>query len=339
MKNDKKVPRIFTLNDPTKLRIIPALTIEIGLNESIMLMQLEYLVSISTTDEKEGRHWTYQSVRELKDNYFPFWSIATINRTIQKLEKEGYITVSDFNKKKYDKTRWISINYDKVDKLESVMVGGVFQNDTRSNQNETRPNQNETTIPEIPSEIPSDIKDSVGEKTPPSARDEILEKLREAEKEYNKPKKDLDLVDGILHFEEEYIDRKEKLGIVLDNLYDYPSDIQEVIKAFCNKWKKPPPPKKAKTFAKWIKDAREVKIMCQNAHLSPKEVFDEAYYVWKTPPRNMSRKEYDGGFNVYDIGSVVSLTWESIGNILNGTPRRKVRIFTDASGKQIEKEI
>jgi len=133
--------------------------------------------------------------------------------------------------------------------------------------------------------------------------------------------------------------KKEKLGIVLDNLYDYPSDIQEVIKAFCNKWKKPPPPKKAKTFAKWIKDAREVKIMCQNARLSPYEVFDEAYYIWKTPKGNVSRKEYDGSFNVYDIGSVISLTWESIGNILNGTPKRKVRMFTDASGKQIEKEI
>ena len=55
------------------------------------------------------RLWTYQSVRDLKLNYFPWWSIATINRTIQDLVTAKLLTVDNFNDRKYDKTRWLSL--------------------------------------------------------------------------------------------------------------------------------------------------------------------------------------------------------------------------------------
>lgn len=65
--------RLFVLNDPHALRVNAALAMEIGLNESIVLLQLEFLISISD-NVREGRIWTYQSLSELQEAHFPFWS-------------------------------------------------------------------------------------------------------------------------------------------------------------------------------------------------------------------------------------------------------------------------
>ena len=56
------------------------------------------------------------------ERMFPFWSRATINRVIRSLENRGLINVGNFNRKKYDKTRWFAINIDEAEKLESVKV-------------------------------------------------------------------------------------------------------------------------------------------------------------------------------------------------------------------------
>lgn len=155
--------RIFTLNEPNAPRINPALAKEIGLNESLILLQIEFWISISN-NEREGKRWTYQSVRDMQEKSFSFWSISTINRAVNKLIDEGYIIEGNFNKMKYDKTRWFALNFETLNELESISINGddtgVFHNDTRSNQNDTPSNQNDTTIPEITTEITTDIKDS-----------------------------------------------------------------------------------------------------------------------------------------------------------------------------------
>jgi hypothetical protein len=89
---------------------------------------------------------------------------------------------------------------------------------------------------------------------------------------------------------------KEKLDGVLGNLYDYPAHIQETIKAFSRKWRIPPPPKDSSDYSKWCKDATDVYKKCKNAQLSPEEVFKEAYYIWKTPPKfsSVPREIYEG---------------------------------------------
>src|SRR5699024_3214430 len=148
--------RIFTLNEPNAPRINPALAKEIGLNESLILLQIEFWISISN-NEREGKRWTYQSVRDMQEKSFSFWSISTINRAVNKLIDEGYIIEGNFNKMKYDKTRWFALNFETLNELESISINGddtgVFHNDTRSNHNDTRSIQNDTTIPEITTEI------------------------------------------------------------------------------------------------------------------------------------------------------------------------------------------
>ena len=46
-----------------------------------------------------------------------FGLAETIKRIIRKLEKEGYLLSANYNRLKMDKTKWYSINYEKVSEL------------------------------------------------------------------------------------------------------------------------------------------------------------------------------------------------------------------------------
>lgn len=172
--------RMLVLNEPHGLRINGALAQEIGFNESILLLQIEFLISISR-HERDGRLWTYQSTRELQREYFPWWSVATINRTVTSLEEMGLITVGDYNAHKYDRTRWFSLNADRINTLKSVRMAHLEESptenaptsegsDTRSAQNETRSTQNDTTIPETTPETTSEKKSSASADALPTYR-------------------------------------------------------------------------------------------------------------------------------------------------------------------------
>lgn len=143
--------RIFILNE-TIIRTSPTLACEIGHNESMILLQLDFWISISN-NYYDGRFWTYQSVRDMKKKAFPFWSIATINRTIGKLLAKEYVIEGNYNKHKYDKTRWFALNSDKLSELQSIAIRKLqTQLGHDAAQNDTRPAQNDTTIPENPTE-------------------------------------------------------------------------------------------------------------------------------------------------------------------------------------------
>lgn len=147
MSNPK--PKIYLPNNAV-VRLMPELAAEIGLNESILLLQIDFWIS-GVDHFEEGKYWTYQSVREIKKT-FPYWGVATINRTIKSLEKKGLVHVGRFNKHAYDKTRWFALNVDTIGNLKSIAVvfqNGtcVYQNGTALFQSETSPAQNGTTIP------------------------------------------------------------------------------------------------------------------------------------------------------------------------------------------------
>lgn len=172
--------QLFTAASPMVMRIIPELAKEIGLNESIMLLQVDFWIN-HADNYKDGQWWTYQSVRQMQEKAFPYWSLMTINRTVKSLETKGYITIGNYNKRKSDSTRWITLKYKALEKLASVKVvkvsgetvsesdspsqndTGAYQNDTPSYQNDTNPQQNDTTLPETPKENQEITTIGVGE--------------------------------------------------------------------------------------------------------------------------------------------------------------------------------
>lgn len=158
-------PVIASVADPMVMRIIPELATEIGLNESIALLQISFWIK-TTNNLRDGQYWTYQSIRDMKEKAFKFWSIATINRVVRSLESKGLIRIGNYNQREKDNTRWITLNTVGIETLQSVHISWLegekepSQNETtrfkmkqvdgKLFQNETGPFQNETTLPESP---------------------------------------------------------------------------------------------------------------------------------------------------------------------------------------------
>lgn len=101
------------INEPP-LQVLPSLAKEIGLNEAIMLQQMHYWL-LKSANEFEGVKWFYKTLEEWQTE-FPFWSAMTIRRTLGSLEKQKIIKIGNFNKKKFDKTKWYTIDYQRVNR-------------------------------------------------------------------------------------------------------------------------------------------------------------------------------------------------------------------------------
>lgn len=101
------------INEPP-LQVLPSLAKEIGLNEAIMLQQMHYWV-LKSSNEFKGVKWFYKTLEEWQTE-FPFWSVMTIRRTLGSLEKQKIIKIGNFNKKKFDKTKWYTIDYQRVNR-------------------------------------------------------------------------------------------------------------------------------------------------------------------------------------------------------------------------------
>lgn len=102
------------LIDEPPLQVLPSLAREIGLNEAIMLQQMHYWL-LKSSNEFEGVKWFYKTLEDWQTE-FQFWSTMTIRRTLTNLEKQKVIRVGNFNKKKFDKTKWYTIEYQCVNR-------------------------------------------------------------------------------------------------------------------------------------------------------------------------------------------------------------------------------
>ncbi|MCG1085226.1 conserved phage C-terminal domain-containing protein [Staphylococcus epidermidis] len=134
------------LIDDYPILVLPALASEIGLNEAIVLQQMHYWLKKSNHDY-DGRRWIYNSFPEWQ-KHFPFWSVMTIKRAVYSLEKQNLLYVGNYNKAKFDKTKWYSINYEKLEGMKrpsyqndttnvSKRNDGVYQNDTTNTRDYT----------------------------------------------------------------------------------------------------------------------------------------------------------------------------------------------------------
>lgn len=79
-----------------------------------MLQQMHYWL-LKSANEFTGVKWFYKTLEEWQTE-FPFWSAMTIRRTLGSLEKQKIIKIGNFNKKKFDKTKWFTIDYQRVNR-------------------------------------------------------------------------------------------------------------------------------------------------------------------------------------------------------------------------------
>lgn len=92
--------------------INPQLAKKIGLNETIVLQQLNYWLQKTRAGiEHEGKTWIYNTYAEWHEQV-PFFSERTIQRVMLKLESMGLISSKPINKSKGDMTKFYTINQD-----------------------------------------------------------------------------------------------------------------------------------------------------------------------------------------------------------------------------------
>ena len=97
--------------------INPQIAKQIGESESILLNQIDYWLSKSgkSVDNLNGK-WIYNSHKEwLKQ--FSYWSLSKLRRTIKSLENLGLIISVKVNSKKWNQTKWYTIDYEKYAEL------------------------------------------------------------------------------------------------------------------------------------------------------------------------------------------------------------------------------
>lgn len=123
------------LIDEYPLLVIPSLATVIGLNEAIILQQVHFWIENArkANDRKkhfDGHWWVYNKLEQWQKDNFPFWSLMTIRRGIKSLEDKGLLVTCQ--PKAYNRTKYYSIDYMKLDAICSKRTDGVVQNEQMS---------------------------------------------------------------------------------------------------------------------------------------------------------------------------------------------------------------
>ena len=104
--NDTKPKRHFFLTEIAEI---------LGVNEAIMLNHLIYWIasnSMNGTNHFDGRYWTYNSAKKYA-LIFQYWSTGQIRRILKSLVFQGIIIEGNYNKHKYDRTKWYALKDEK----------------------------------------------------------------------------------------------------------------------------------------------------------------------------------------------------------------------------------
>lgn len=132
------------------------------LNEAIVLNQLNYWLGINRKAGKnfiDGRYWVYNSYSDWKAKDFPYWSEKTIQRTFTRLENKGVVVSANYNKLGIDKTKWYTIDTEKLQELvdefnsdEDKMTNRQDNMTDRQDKMTCREGQCDRPLPEITTE-------------------------------------------------------------------------------------------------------------------------------------------------------------------------------------------
>ena len=111
---ERLLKKLLTNENP--LVILPSLAVKIGFREAAILQQIHFWLT-SSMHIIEGRRWVYNTYKDWQKQ-FPFWSECSIKRSILNLEEQGLVISGNWNVLKLDKTKWYTIDYEKIVQLD-----------------------------------------------------------------------------------------------------------------------------------------------------------------------------------------------------------------------------
>lgn len=172
------------INEPP-LQVLPSLAKEIGLNEAIVLQQINYWLQTSK-HVHDGRRWIYNSTREWVEKEFSFMSESTLKRTLTNLKKMDLIESKKLAKHTGYHVNYYTINFGAMAQIESKLekikqdeikelgnsIGsncnsiGSNCTDEQVNMNQSRLGQYEPTITESTKRLSTEIKEEPKKERP-----------------------------------------------------------------------------------------------------------------------------------------------------------------------------
>lgn len=156
---------------------------KVGVNCAVIVQSIYYWVTKNEANEKnhyDGHYWTYNSVSAFSE-LFPYLSARQISTALRKLEDGGYILTGNYNKMKWDRTKWYALTeagYALAENAESISQNSTMDSPEVSNQED----ENSEPIPvSNPVTVTSSNTDREGKRkrfTPPT-RDEVAGYIHE----------------------------------------------------------------------------------------------------------------------------------------------------------------
>ena len=109
------------LIDEQPLQVIPTLAAAVGVNEAILLQQINYWCRNAEKSKDarkfiKGRWWTFNSYQEWQEQ-MPWMSVSGIRKLVKKLREKKLIWTVKHKKHEQDHRLWYTINYEAVDAL------------------------------------------------------------------------------------------------------------------------------------------------------------------------------------------------------------------------------
>ena len=108
------------LLDETPVFCNRTLAKELGLHEALVLQQVNYWIEINKKAGRnfyDGHYWTYNSLKAWQENDFSYMSFDMVRKTFSGLEKSGYLLVGYYNRDGRDRTKWYTINEERLEAL------------------------------------------------------------------------------------------------------------------------------------------------------------------------------------------------------------------------------
>lgn len=157
-----------------------------GIEEAIIIENLAFWIKKNIANEKnfiEGEYWTYNSAKAFNE-LFPYMNSRKISRVLEKLESKKIIKSGNFNKAKYDRTKWYciidldtKIRY-KIPSNTDISSFDILTNGIDNSSNGFT--QNDQPIPYINSDINKDKKiDTINQSNLDNERVEFRKNFRE----------------------------------------------------------------------------------------------------------------------------------------------------------------
>lgn len=104
------------LSEPP-LMCMPSLAVLFGnSDEAIILQQIHYWL-LRSNNVEDGYKWVYNSMENWQKQFPWIQSPKTLRKYFRDLEKRGLLVTGNYNKKKFDRTKWYRIDYDAFSNL------------------------------------------------------------------------------------------------------------------------------------------------------------------------------------------------------------------------------